>query len=230
METVSLGFLQSNFLFFHACIMDRFLLGSIYILEALRSQLSFIREFMVGFNGLSVNNPSSESNKNTLSSNMLGHALKFMNTASRVSTRVQGNITREVGTEVYNTFVDNKPKSQIPTTNTLFSPTSRTSITPAPPSSYALAAKLDIAPWEDDEDEGEAESEAAEAEAEAELREAADGEAEAELREAADGEAEAEAELREAADTEAEADTDTDTDTAPTIESIDSFLDANMSR
>jgi hypothetical protein len=97
--------LKSPIFFAYACITDRFLLGSIYILEALRTQLSFIREFAIGFNGISVSNPSPESNKNTLSSNMLGHALKFMNTASRVSTRVQGNITREVGTEVYNTFI-----------------------------------------------------------------------------------------------------------------------------
>lgn len=191
--------LKSPIFFAYACITDRFLLGSIYILEALRTQLSFIREFAIGFNGLSVSNPSPESNKNTLSSNMLGHALKFMNTASRVSTRVQGNITREVGTEVYNTFITPTITPQPKDTGTdrtripapAASPTMQLSrfpvsshISVGAPASYSEAVQADtrtsctIAPWEESDGEDEEGDEAGAEEGEEE--EAEEGEEEAE--------------------------------------------------
>jgi hypothetical protein len=149
--------------FTQACVLDRILLGSIYILEAIRTQLSFVREFTVGFNKLSIINPEPDATRNTLSTNLLGHALKFMNTASRVSTRVQGNIAREVGTEIYNTFVNPRPAATATTT-----PPSQAALASTPASSLSLSTSAALktaailasssistttAPWEGGDDE-----------------------------------------------------------------------------
>lgn len=148
--------------FRQACILDRVLLGSIYIIEAIRTQLSFVREFTVGFNKLSIINPEPDATRNTLSTNLLGHALKFMNTATRVSTRVQGNIAREVGTEIYNTFVNPRPPAAAATSSALPAahvPNLSLSTSAALKTAAILAQSSSIstttAPWEGEDDEGE---------------------------------------------------------------------------
>lgn len=171
-----------------AVAVDRVLIGIVSMFEFWARHLGTLREFLVGLNDLSVEAPqqaAATTRSSMASTSMLNQAFRLVSTATRVSSRVQGNVVREVASEMLNMVTQNARGTTTSTTTSIARPTpSSSSTSTTPPIFEALLSSIgtaaaahaapaapaalpsppsvpDVAPWDqnddDDEDQGEEE-------------------------------------------------------------------------
>lgn len=157
-----------------AVILDRVLIGTVFLCDFWARNLGTLREFLVGMNDLAVEAPQSQSQTAaapSASTSMLNRAFRLVSTATRVSSRVQGNVVREIASEMLapNSLAQNTARplaASIPFGLSLFGGMQRViqdqdqrQQQPPHPSSTASPSSTDTsqarAPWElDDGDVG----------------------------------------------------------------------------